>query len=238
MDEIAGRENLIPGIHNYCDRWCQRCAFVDRCSVGIMETESDTSGSAGSNQEFWDKLSVIFKATIEMINAQADKMGIDLSDAASAYKKPVHRKTKAEKLAREYALRMHAWLKTNQKTFTDRAKTYSLIDEGQKVSFEDAVEVIEWYSFFIAAKIHRATLAPIYRHDDAPEADDKNGSAKIALIALNRSLEALAFLYNCLPEQEDEILGFMAGLSQIRKLLTKAFPHAMLFKRPGFDDRL
>jgi len=26
-------ERMIPGIYNYCDRWCERCAFSRRCRV-------------------------------------------------------------------------------------------------------------------------------------------------------------------------------------------------------------
>ena len=24
---------FIPGIYNYCNRWCERCRFADRCSL-------------------------------------------------------------------------------------------------------------------------------------------------------------------------------------------------------------
>ncbi len=30
-------ENFIPGIYNYCDRWCERCPFTDRCMNYAME---------------------------------------------------------------------------------------------------------------------------------------------------------------------------------------------------------
>jgi len=36
--------------------------------------------------------------------------------------------------------------------------------------------------------------------------------------------------------QEDEILKFLAQLSQIKKQMLDTFPTAMEFKRPGFDD--
>jgi len=32
-------ENFIPGIYNYCDRWCERCLYTDRCRVFVMEKE-------------------------------------------------------------------------------------------------------------------------------------------------------------------------------------------------------
>ena len=99
-----------------------------------------------------------------------------------------------------------------------------------------AADVIGWYSLFITVKIHRATLESYDFDDEEPDRYDKNGLAKIALIAVSRSREAFAFIYNQLHIQEDEILKFLADLSRIQKLLNKAFLEAMNFKRPGFDD--
>ena len=28
---MAKNPDFIPGIYNYCDRWCERCAFTARC---------------------------------------------------------------------------------------------------------------------------------------------------------------------------------------------------------------
>ena len=29
----------IPGIYNYCDRWCERCSFTDKCSNYAISDE-------------------------------------------------------------------------------------------------------------------------------------------------------------------------------------------------------
>lgn len=31
LRELAGEDRFIPGIYNYCDRWCARCLFNTRC---------------------------------------------------------------------------------------------------------------------------------------------------------------------------------------------------------------
>jgi len=33
LRELARRRDFISGIYNYCDRWCERCAFTHRCRV-------------------------------------------------------------------------------------------------------------------------------------------------------------------------------------------------------------
>jgi len=40
---MNNKADNIPFVHNYCDRWCERCRFVNRCAVGssekLLETE-------------------------------------------------------------------------------------------------------------------------------------------------------------------------------------------------------
>jgi len=237
IKEIAGRSNIIPGIHNYCDRWCERCAFVSRCTVGISEFEMDGPELDMKNEEFWEHLSMIFQATYEMIAEGAQEMGIDLTESNIEYVKPVHHETSAEKTARSYGLRLLKWLEKNDELFVQKTEILKMTNEEQVVTFQDAIDVIHWYSLFIAVKIHRATLEPYDFDDEETDRYDNNGSAKIALIAISRSLEAFAFLYNHLHELEDEVLGFLADLSKIQRMMKKKFPDAMNFKRPGFDDQ-
>lgn len=65
---------------------------------------------------------------------------------------------------------------------------------------------------------------------------DRKGSAKIAIIAITRTIEAFTFLHLHLHEKEDQLLDFLNHLSKIKKGLLTAFPDVMEFKRPGFDD--
>ncbi|MFA5816964.1 MAG: hypothetical protein WC865_15260 [Bacteroidales bacterium] len=30
MKTLAQDENLLPGIYNFCDQWCEKCAWPDR----------------------------------------------------------------------------------------------------------------------------------------------------------------------------------------------------------------
>lgn len=100
--------------------------------------------------------------------------------------------------------------------------------------------MVQWYSVFISAKVYRAHFDLDER---LPEEDDEDnlyaenlGSAKIALIAIDRSVSALSAMYSVMPENEDDYLKFLAQLSQIKKQMIETFPEAMNFKRPGFDD--
>ncbi|MGM0624538.1 MAG: hypothetical protein ACQES0_01520, partial [Bacteroidota bacterium] len=105
----------------------------------------------------------------------------------------------------------------------------------------DSAEVIRWYSLFISVKITRSLMKDISMQDDPEMREiwqkDRLGSAKIALIAIQRSIEALSVLYKAFPEWEDELLEFLRQLSRIKQTAEVKFPGAWDFKRPGFDTR-
>lgn len=64
---------------------------------------------------------------------------------------------------------------------------------------------------------------------------DHDGSAKIAIIAIDRSIEAWSELFTILPEEEDHFLKVLSMLERIKKSAIGEFPLATSFMRPGFD---
>ena len=35
--KLVDNPEFISGIYNYCDRWCEKCNYVSRCTVGTMD---------------------------------------------------------------------------------------------------------------------------------------------------------------------------------------------------------
>ncbi len=65
---------------------------------------------------------------------------------------------------------------------------------------------------------------------------DSDGSAKIALIAIDRSLAAWARLReHFAAEHGDTILALLVQLERLRRAAETKFPDAREFRRPGFD---
>ena len=65
---------------------------------------------------------------------------------------------------------------------------------------------------------------------------DSNGTAKIALVAVDHSLQAWVQLLDLMPD-EDRIIPLLSILSQIDKMARQEFPNATQFVRPGFDEQ-
>lgn len=97
IEELAKDPRFIPGVYNYCDRWCERCAFTSRCMTYALSEETFDSPASRDirNKAFWDKLSGIFEATRKMMAEKAKELGIDLDavddavfPAAGAFVRP------------------------------------------------------------------------------------------------------------------------------------------------------
>ena len=71
------KPKMIPSIHNYCDRWCERCVFIDRCAVGIEELERWKRETPLTEEELWDAVSEHFKESLRMLDNMLEEAGID-----------------------------------------------------------------------------------------------------------------------------------------------------------------
>jgi hypothetical protein len=185
------------------------------------------------NEKFWEQLSLVFEATFDMLAESAREYGIDLDNLPDIeiYE---HIDSEVETIAKKYSLKVHKWLVKNDHSIKEQAKRTATIGDETFVAFIDALEVIGWYSVFISAKVHRAHFKLENLDDDL--FNDNLGTAKIALIAITRSIEAFTFAYKHWPEKEDDILSFLSGLLKIKRMMLQEFPNAMEFKRPGFDE--
>ena len=247
---------FIEGIYNYCDRWCERCPFTSRCMVYAMEEEDrdDPSSHDINSEAFWEKLSSIFKQTHELIATMAADQGIDLEsidlEPVRAENDRLREQSESHPLSRSaerYIKLVNQWFDLQ---YPDSEQEHDgnptggdlpLVDfeaQDRASGIQDAIEVIRWYQFQIAVKIRRALL-----HDD-PEEDesevaaqrDSDGSAKVALIGMERSISAWTRLRELVSEKSDSIFPMMVYLEQLRRGTEQKFPMAGSFIRPGFDD--
>ena len=235
LTELANNPDLISGIYNYCDRWCERCPLTSRCLVYATEQEDNDSPETRDlrNEAFWRKLSAIFQETREMIVDWAQNAGIDFNAFAEEDENRCKRKRQLvdnhplTKVGKKYANTASDW-------FREFDQTAELGD------LEDAREVIQWYQYQIAVKTMRALSGRKEELDDGSEmADfprDSDGSAKVALIGIDRSIAAWRMMQLSLPDRVESIVPLILQLERLRRRLEKSFPQARDFVRPGFDE--
>ena len=219
--------------------------------------KDDPEANDLSNKKFWNRISDSFKLTREMLKEDAERFGIDidnLPDDPELNKKLDERHENARshpvtKLADNYLIRVHEWMKTSKPLFekkTDELRQKLLLQlKGDHPAndadiISDAVEIIQWYFMQIEVKIARAFssryMDEVEGWDDGDAPKDSDGSAKVSLIGIDRSLASWGILLQHFPEEENTILDMLAHLEKLRKSVEKEFPDARSFKRPGFDD--
>lgn len=110
----------------------------------------------------------------------------------------------------------------------------------EDLTIADTLEILRYYLFPIAANVHGCYHAALDTdgYDEPDEISDiqsyANGSAKITLIILERTILGWTYLMN---ESNAELLGtVIQRLERIRDLLEIKFPNARDFIRPGFDE--
>ena len=255
------KQKFIPGIYNYCDRWCERCTFTTRCRNFESTSKLSSDELDINNKAFWDNISRNFEKTIKLLHKAAKEYGIDLNKPMSKKEEEDYKQRRSfiKNTAKNHPLSKlcNKYQKIVMPFFKDEISN-ELVDKTEELvgslhmgitSEEDVVhtmaglgdcqEVIRWYLFFIDAKLQRALHGKIEGEDwkeDNGFQKDSDGSAKIAIIAIERSMNAWVKLYELMPASEDIALQALSILSQLKKLALEEFPKAMNFKRPGFDD--
>lgn len=256
--EMAGNPRFIEGIYNYCDRWCERCQFTSRCLLYAQEQASTDDSEANDihNEAFWESLHAIFQQTTELLKVMAAEQGIDLDavDLAEVEAQERNRRTKTRshelsRAAKRYSQLVSDWFdnqfpQIEQTLEATEEADLLLVDLDRQEKIErvgDAVEVIRWYQFQIAVKIMRGLM----HDDDEDEEDDEStrahmkdsdGSVKVALLGMHRSMAAWGRLTEECPDQAQAIVPLLVHLERLRRRTELSFPNAMNFIRPGFDE--
>jgi hypothetical protein len=253
--KMSGNPQFISGIYNYCDRWCERCYLASRCLLYVREQEEQEElvEEEYSQEEFWENMSANFSAIIELINENAENWGVALDDDLEYLENSIiqqHdwiRNQPLIKQARNYFLLAHDWLQTFEDHFLDHngnligleSCNKSLYDAVElEIILKDAYEVISWYHIQIEVKLSRAINSKVYDVGHEPPAGfpkDEDGSAKVALIGMDLSMEAWKEMIHCFSDISEEKSNIIEHLKKLIEMTETEFPDARNCIRPGFD---
>ncbi len=243
---MGDKPDLIPGIYNYCDRWCERCAYTSRCLQFQIESEEnrgdDPLGDFDAlNARFWDEMGEALVQAMRLIREMAAQQGIDPEDldketALSELQESFHRNAREHPCATAalvYSGMVNEWFAA--------ADEFSEAEESlltnHPLSLDEHLQVIRHYQYFIYPKLVRAVEGRMNESAivDNEQQNDANGTAKVALITIDRSLAAWSVLYAEYPAHEDKTLSILVHLDRLRRSIEVVFPAARPFIRPGFD---
>jgi hypothetical protein len=225
-------------------------------NYALSEDEFDSAESKDiNNQAFWDKLHGVFQVTLEMVKETAEEMGIDLNaidhEEFAKQDELVHKMVKEQpytQAAFAYAEMAGNWFDSNEDLLESKAEELLTLAQAEipavrpdkdALKIQDYLEIVRWYQHQIYVKLCRAASGMIRGELEEVEyfPQDANGSAKVAILGIERSIAAWGGLLHEFPDQENPILDVLVALKRLLRQVDAAFPDARAFIRPGFDSR-
>ena len=253
-------EGFIPGVYNYCDRWCEHCDFTDVCRTFSMEKEfrllaekraNKAEGELDAEDVSDDELMAAFDFDDEDDDSEEGDnvpmddsifdmdFDVDPDDYEDPRKDFFSPQNKAERhpltvLVDKFMDDSNVWIEAQYKEVEENFTKYVAIGDTDELM--EAFEVIMRYHFFVPVKLRRALSGYFEQEEDEFEAYDMNGTAKVMLIAIDDSLLALKVLTRFFKDKKDIIDKLTAQLTEILAQAEGLFPDARAFIRPGLDE--
>ena len=247
----------IVGIYNYCDRWCERCPFTERC---LVKASVDRMSKPRDQKQVDDPLVVSLNALFAAAREAMDRRwtGFELPEP-SCERDPVDdlkEKRRNEERhnhpivceARAYSGLVDAWFETESSRVRRHAE--ALVEKARSEDLDDlptpsdmsqvanAIQIVRHDQLLIAAKVYRALSGSNLDEEHRPWVNriqnDRNGSAKVALLAMDRSEAAWRVIETFFPGSDTALL-LANELAELRRAVEHAFPDARRFLRAGFD---
>lgn len=242
--------DFIDGIYNYCDSWCERCAFTDKCMNFAMRKYKETQHGEASIE---DSLTEVFQQTTDLIKQIIEDKGMSWEDVVSQVDTDTptvdpHKeadKHQNVRAARAYTNLYGSFLKKEQGFMKSKAVEFQndlnkgviSVEEAEVAlsQIEDAFEVINWYQSLIYIKIRNA--CQLFFEQDLSDfmIDYYTGKAKLTLISIDKSIAAWMVLQVHFPEKVNKVTEILFQLEKLRAQIEKDFPNARKFVRPGLD---
>jgi hypothetical protein len=228
---LMADDEYIDAIYSYCDRWCETCAFTSRCRVF-----ADVAAHAAADDPGF--VAVVTAPPLPHIPPPPSPEVLAMIEGANeALASMTPEEIEAVRLPR---------VAEEHEPLEDRARGYGLaacqlmraLGHDGIHTPSDSRAIVQWDSHLIPAKVHRALTGIDLIDDDDDDGfpRDCDGSAKVALIAIDRSEAAWQEMARVGHVAHDVAMPFVESLAWLRDELERVFPNARAFVRPGFDE--
>jgi hypothetical protein len=229
----AADPRLIPGIYNYCDGRCPRCAFTERCLTFLDNRELQSAAEPPST--IAEMVGASLRRTLSILTEVARRAAIDLEDIAQGEEGAAieadperHTRDPLAASARQYG----------ELAWRIAQALQPIVAQRGDPAVVEAVDTINWFSTLISAKIRRAICGQSDGWEDHDGVQtDHNGSAKVAMLGIAESRAAWGVLMEAGKATADGVPAqAVKMLDRLECDLRARFPRATEFVRPGFDE--
>jgi hypothetical protein len=218
---------IIPGVHHYCDEWCDMCPVTARClSYRSLAVYRKAHGRREGEPTFENAAdSIAFTRAVAAAEGRAAGGPAGDSKPAST---AVGISDPLADAAWHYAVGVSMWLVLTPEELRR-------MRNGRTPSPE---EVVLWHHLRIYIRLVRALSARLRQsevkgQEQVKGTDEVNGSAKVALVSVQRSRKAL-FQLSKTPAA-DTASSLVRTLDAVERGIDQRFPRARTFVRVGLD---
>jgi hypothetical protein len=226
FSEIARDSQLIPGVHHHCDEWCDYCPVTNRCLAYRCTADFRAQRGRAPGDPTFTSLEEAIAFTRDVSGAEG--MRTDELDALVSHppgQSGVQTSDPLAAVAWDYA-EATACLMMPSALEMSRARP------RVRPAGPTAEEIVLWYHLRIYMRTFRALVAQ--ESACGQRTEDATGSAKLVLVAVERSRHALRALRTV--ESAEELDRLLSMLDEIERGLDERFPHARAFVRLGIDQ--
>jgi hypothetical protein len=223
--DIAKDPTIIPGVHHHCDEWCNYCLVTHRCLAFRCTAEHRRRQGLADEEPTFRSLDEAVSFTRAVAEAEGTSTPeLDALVAEGAERAGLRTADPLAGAALEYA----------QRVALGFAPIAELVARAPvRRSGPEPEEVLLWYHVRIYLRLVRALVAREGRGPGGNCMEDANGSAKLVLVAIQKSRAAIERMRA--REPTDDFTDLMSALVTLERGIEERFPDARIYVRIGLD---
>jgi hypothetical protein len=222
---IAKDPAIIPGVHHHCDEWCDYCLVTNRCLAFKCTDEHRRRQGLADGEPTFRSLDEAVAFTRSVAEAEGSSTPeLDALVAEGAERAGLHTADPLAGAALDYA----------QQVAIGFAPIAELVARAPvRRSGPEPEEVVLWYHVRIYLRLVRALVAREGRAPGGNRMEDANGSAKLVLVAIQKSRAAIERMQA--NEPAEDFTGLTSALVTLERGIEERFPDARMYVRVGLD---
>jgi len=224
---IARDPRIIPGVHHYCNEWCDYCPVTARC-CGYLCTELHRQRHGRKDGEpTFTAIDEAVAFTRELSAAEGVRTDeLDALLASAPGESGIATSDPLAELAWQYAERVSGLMAPLVLEWM--MKPHPPTRDGPP-----PMETLLWYHLRIYMKVFRALVARD-THAGGAESEEARGCGKLALVSIDHSLDALSRLTEAFSAAD--LADLQQRLTRLRDQLERKIPDARAYIRVGLDE--
>jgi hypothetical protein len=222
---VAKDPSIIPGVHHYCDEWCDYCVVSRRCLAFRCIAEWRKQRGLSPAEAPFASMEEAARFTRELADAEGTRT--EELDAMLANPAGLSDRATADPLAStawEYAIRVAVIM---------MPATATIAAFEPRPAGPEPEEIVLWCHLRIYMSVFQALVSAERHPTVAGGGDDGLGCAKRTIVMAARSRRALQAMR--IGDRAPEIDALVSLLGVLEKGIDERFPGARSFVRIGLD---